>query len=419
MKLPIESWIDQRGYNTNIKQLFNESFICFKNGAFRASLLYSYTAFLTIIKHQVLKGVRPASIVEGRWNDIIKKVQNDDEWEARVYEELVNGTAPIFNTKAYVRDQIKYWKDRRNDAAHFKDNPIASFHVETFWSFLQNNLAKITLEGGRDSLLQKFKDHFDPNKTRAGADFTHLVREVDTAIEKAQLKGFLDQLINDIDSFFGLYDKSDSAKVINLALEITEDATKEIIVQYLKEKQLDLELASEYTDKILLMNYSDPEVRQIWRVRMFRNGFRESTCKIFASLLRNNLIPHDDVPEALGNFFDNYSQTSSGFYYSDELHLALSGNNFGEVVFQKAIVDKQLRSYKWVNNKCDLIAYYFDCYPLRAETVECVCRMSNFAYPSQWLEKAILSIFADKPAKKAEFHQIANQNGFAVPALYQ
>jgi hypothetical protein len=122
MKLLFERWSEEQNFSIKANNLFQESFICYKNNAYRASLLFSYLGFLTHIKEVIIKTPPPASLKPGRWTNLLANLQNDDTWEKAVYEEITNSSNPIFNIKEDLRLQVKYWKDRRNDAAHFKSN---------------------------------------------------------------------------------------------------------------------------------------------------------------------------------------------------------------------------------------------------------------------------------------------------------
>ena len=50
MKLFIEDWINSQQFEKEINILFEESFICYKAGAFRASFVFSYICFKDSIK---------------------------------------------------------------------------------------------------------------------------------------------------------------------------------------------------------------------------------------------------------------------------------------------------------------------------------------------------------------------------------
>lgn len=174
--------------------LFNESLLCYSIKANRASLLFSYLAFLTIIKEIIISSKKPDDIGQSRWDQIIKELNNEDKWEKRVFEELTNSSTPIFNISESIRQQIKFWKDRRNDCAHFKENEINNTHVEIFWSFLESNLSKITIEGGKLNLLKKIVTHFDETKTPPDADYKPLLKEIDNAIDISESESFFKEL---------------------------------------------------------------------------------------------------------------------------------------------------------------------------------------------------------------------------------
>ena len=154
MKLSIEKWILDRGYSSNIRKIFNESVICYKNDANRAALIFSYIGFLTILKETIIKTQMPKGYTYPEWKSIILKLNNDDLWESFVFDLTQNTKKPLFQISEDLRLQIRYWKDRRNDCAHFKKNEIESYHVDSFWSFIQSNIPKITIEGGVASLLK-------------------------------------------------------------------------------------------------------------------------------------------------------------------------------------------------------------------------------------------------------------------------
>jgi hypothetical protein len=86
MKLPFEEWVIQKQFSNNVSKLFDEAFICYKNGAYRAALLFSYISFLTILKEIIIKSTKPVSIPQGRWDDIIDKLQSDNTWEKQYLE---------------------------------------------------------------------------------------------------------------------------------------------------------------------------------------------------------------------------------------------------------------------------------------------------------------------------------------------
>jgi len=103
MKLPIEQWSDEKRFSEKVNKLIQESVICYKHGAFRASLLFSYLAFITFLKETIIQSKKPDSIPQRRWDNIQNELQDDDKWEKRVFDELSNSSSPLFNIKEDIR----------------------------------------------------------------------------------------------------------------------------------------------------------------------------------------------------------------------------------------------------------------------------------------------------------------------------
>lgn len=412
MRLDFEQWISQKRFSTNVTKLFNESVTSYKHSAYRASLLFSYLSFITIIKENIIKSPKPVHLPQGRWDDTIRRLQSDDTWEATVFQELTNSSSPIFPISEDIRQQVKYWKDRRNDCAHFKSNEIESHHVESLWSFIKSNLSKITIEGGKENLLNKFERHFDPTFTPPNADFEHLVREIDDTVLPAELGAFWVELLERIDDF-GIYffSGSPSVRVVGRILRLCNGTTIESLVSFLKQNQHDLSVLGDDTTLISYFQYTAEEVRGIWHNRIWH--YKPKALAIYAILLRNDLIPREQIREAHERVIAMIAGYSPD---SDEIHVALSGGGFGETLFDIAIHQQRLNDwYHWVNPRADLLAYYIERYPLHEETVEVICEMYARSRYSHWLGERIEKIFADSHSKKTEFHQIAERRGFTIP----
>lgn len=83
MKLEIEKWNDCANMlSINGNGLFQESIVCYKNGAYRSAYIMSYLAFMITIKDRVLtfKGC-PDEINTQMWREIINDLSDDNSWE--------------------------------------------------------------------------------------------------------------------------------------------------------------------------------------------------------------------------------------------------------------------------------------------------------------------------------------------------
>lgn len=201
MILPFENWVNRNSsLSEDSRTLFTESIVCYKSAAYRAALLLSYLGFMTCLKERVLNATIPTPFPAGEWDSLMQKLRNEDLWENCTFDltqrkEALNDDksikkVPVFNISESQREEIKYWKNKRNECAHNKRSIIIPGHVEIFWTFLKSNLSKITVEGGMESLIQKISKHYDVNFTPSGKDVSPLILEIETAVTKEQLHGF-------------------------------------------------------------------------------------------------------------------------------------------------------------------------------------------------------------------------------------
>jgi len=413
MKLIIENWVSEKGYSNNISQLFNESVICYRNGAYRASLIFSYIGFLTIIKETIVRSKFPTSFTEPEWNALITKINNDDLWEKEVYEALIRTNKPIFHIDEDLRLQIRYWKDRRNDCAHFKNNKIESHHTESFWSFIISNIPKMTVEGGINTLLKKFDEHFNDTKTPPGSDYNHLIREIENSVLNSELPDFFSMLSQCIS--YRSWGSTDIQDVYCKILDLTSPRIHESLIRYLKEDNRDLIFLGVHPEKITQLNYSHTDIRLMWKSRFNVIKTDYNPFNIFCGMLKNDMIPIEQIDEANRLLINCFSQ--SNFHKLPEKGdiETLKSKGFFDSLFENAIEERKLTDYKWVNDKCDLIIELIINVPLTEKTVVCICNMAISQFPSQWLVKAIVFIFNRCPDIKKEFHRIALAEGISIP----
>lgn len=184
--MEIKKWLETGGFDQEVKDLFEESIVCYKAEAFRASLLYSYLGFMTVLKQRVLNATKePSGFALGEWNNKQKELRNEGGWDLALFKQTqTKPPKAIFEISDDLRIQIKYWKDRRNDCAHAKKQLIKHYHVESFWAFLYSNMPKLVLGGSYDSLINRIDDHFDTNKTALESSYENLVNDIQHCIQE-------------------------------------------------------------------------------------------------------------------------------------------------------------------------------------------------------------------------------------------
>lgn len=422
MKLQIENWIDNNGFSKNVNILFYDSIICYKSGANRASLLFSYLAFLTILKERIIGGVKPPLFEQGEWENIILKLQNDDLWEASVFDatqqqEKINQETnkrkkdPIFNINENLRLQIKYWKDRRNDCAHYKDNIIDTFNVESFWAFIQSNMHKISIEGGKQSLINKISNHFDSTITPPDKDITPLIREVEYSVERTNLKDFWHTLLNSDEWNYELNRKKH--ELISRSLEVNNDIVNESLISIIKNNDNHLSFfLSNHPDKILRFNFTPEEIRKIWKKKLV--NFND-ILGIYSTLLRNGLIPQNEIAEANKTVISTIKEYSP----SNIDNQLLTQHGFldqfkEEILYNENFCGK--KSYNWVNAKADIISGVIKNYSADIDIAKRLVEHYTQLENSDWLLERLNYIFSDNSQMKTDYKIILQANNCEIPA---
>lgn len=421
MKLRIENWIDNNNFSEDVNVLFTDGVTCYKAGANRASLLFSYLAFLTILKERIIAGTKPNLFPQGEWDKIISKLQNEDLWEASVLDatqqqEKIDSITkertkdPIFNINSNLRFQIKYWKDRRNDCAHYKDNIIDTFHIEAFWAFIESNVSKITIEGGMQSLINKIYKHFDPTITPPDKDITPLIQEIEFSVERSKLKYFWELLLKNDEWDFDLSKRKQ--ELISKSLEANKCFINDSLIAIVKANNYFLkDFLSNHPDKILNFNFNEEEVRKFWKTQL---ASCNNILGLYTSFLRNGLIPQNEIKEA------NKTVLSAIREYSPTIneHQVLSVNGILDT-FKALIIDNNnfigYRSYLWVNDRADIISGMIKNCPPDKDIIKKLVEHYNQQDNSDWLLERFNDLFVIGSALSGEYKNLLQTENVVIP----
>lgn len=86
------------------------------------------------VRHNLLISSRPDSMPQRNWDGILIDLRKDKGWDEKVMSciKANSGNKVVFNIDQSLRDDVEYWKNRRNDCAHFKKEEITLSHVSAF-----------------------------------------------------------------------------------------------------------------------------------------------------------------------------------------------------------------------------------------------------------------------------------------------
>ncbi|QWC25127.1 hypothetical protein KJK41_22120 (plasmid) [Bacillus haikouensis] len=416
MRLRFEEWILTQEVSADARDLINEALLCYKSSAYKASLLFTYLCFQTIIRDRMLNAHKPDNIPQRMWDDILKNLRNEDKWDSAVYDNLQRQSPKeIFLLNDDIRNQITYWKNRRNDCAHSKDNKITISHVESFWTFIRSNLSKIMVNGSRESLINKIYRHFDVSLTAPNTDISHIINEVPYAVEENELISFYTSIYDHfIDSDGPFWDINDSYIDFweKLFLLNNEKVTNSL-VQYMKANDnLVMTYLRAHPNRVNHFSSDSSFIRNLWYAKILENvADRKSDLKIYCALLRNGLIETDQLEEANEKIVRKYKNVTLDEDDFNTLNQNGFFKKFKEIVFTTEFLD----NFDRANNRKDVIIFYLKNLPLDEQIVRTITKVFDYSNHPWHLRDSLNEFFEEAQDKRISFITILEEYDIDPP----
>lgn len=410
MLLPIESWLSTAEVGDDARQAFQEGVVCYKADAYRSAVLATYLGWGLTLRGRILRAAPPAGVPQGKWQKIQAELRGDEAWDSATFDATQQKQpAPVFLVSDDLRRQVKFWRDRRNDAAHFKDNEIGAPHVEALWLFVRSNLAKFVPNGSAAALLAGIVEHFDPNVTPPEEDVAPLLAAAPAAVPKQDVAGFLAALAEALTTTFGtmkMVRRSELAQVHRALLLLADPVFVRETVDHLRRSP----------DRLVDVLRLDPGAVQHWAsdAALIRRLWREllwaqsgARLPVFAALVRNGLVPAQEQPEANEWFAANLD----GELPTQAEVADLDACGFFQAVKKAAFTDEKVNRFNWGNPNAPLVRWLLERESLDETTIRVLCAVfSGQPYPNA-ARDAIKDLFATNALKKAEFTQGATALG--------
>lgn len=414
MRIEIEDWVSTLKISSTAENLLRESIVCYKASAYRASLLFSYVGFQTILKDRMLAAKCPTGISVGQWESIIRNLTDDDKWDGQVYDAVqMKSPASIFGISDDLRNQLVFWKNRRNDCAHSKQNEIGFSHVETFWLFLKSNLAKLVVSGSKEGLLINIRKHFDYSMTPRGADSTYIVEQIPSAISTNELPSFFENI-------YSIFYPSDNAFVVtkeeidfwNRILSQNMPTITGKLIGFLKTKlRLTVEILREHPERIHLFSDDTTFIRKLWYSILLQDQ-DPNDIKVYCSLLRNQLIPDNQIAEAHTKILSRLY----GVQLSEDSFEILKSTGFFDIFRQKAFLDRSISNFDWANRNSTTIVFYLGKFPIDDEVGSAIQKTFDVENHPWTLKNDLVHFFQENEGKKKEFEEALTRLDLKPPA---
>ncbi|MGE6719368.1 hypothetical protein ACQKGD_18605 [Peribacillus frigoritolerans] len=308
-----------------------------------------------------------------------------------------------------VKKQYFYWKDRRNDCAHGKDNKIGMSHVETFWLFVESNLSKFGVNGGKESLLERIKVFFDQNLTPPNADPLPIINDIQYAIEPSDYNEVLDKIFeySEVAPVIPIYDVDFWIKLLTIESEFRVQA-----VNYLKTKR-DLILDILREDPSNLIYFSDDPVfiRSLWKEKNYNKS------SILITLLRHGLIPKEQFEEfvsTVSSVIDNLLLNQ----HDETILNTLEESGFFTEIKRKAFEDHNISNFNWSGDHRNLICHLILRDGFDKDTVTALNSAFSGSFTPWKLGDSLEKLFINNPTYKIEYKRITEETGGSLPERF-
>lgn len=316
MQLRFESWINEQRQNISEDALvlFEESIVCYRVGAYRASFLMSYLGFMKALKDRLLRSDKPDLVDDGKWDSIRKTLNDDNKWETTVFsttQERDKDVNKYYLISSDLMEEIPYWKRKRNECAHAKDTIISHSHIETFWLFLESNYAKFVVNGGKEALLNKIKKHFDPDFTRPGSDPTYLIKEIPLVVKEHELPILLQEIYSDDYVYFDEIFLNEDEYLF--WRKVANSSDKRLSRAFLKFMGMNDDVFTTlifiFPDKFVEFSENTTLIRHFWKKLMFEyvKYYTDNAWEVITIILRQGWIPNEEMSGFINKLYSVFS----------------------------------------------------------------------------------------------------------------
>lgn len=212
MKLEFEKWIDETAsFSSKGSILIEEAVRCYKVGAYRGAYLFSYLAFKMTIKDRILASSYLNN--KGAWSNDIRNLDVDSKWEicldSLIFKKIDDST--VFSLDGDMQKEYDFWRKKRNDCAHAKDEIFDNSTVEMFWNFIKKNIVKFQVMGSEPYLVNSLFEHFKYN--RSEKELYELISQLST-LNKGEIVRILEQFDKEVSDYFHLGDDIENLEAL-------------------------------------------------------------------------------------------------------------------------------------------------------------------------------------------------------------
>ena len=289
--------------------------------------MLSYIAFIQAVKDNLLKSDMPKGFNEPRWNACMSKLRQENTWDEQVISCIkCRDKPPYFELTDSLRDDVCYWRNRRNDCAHYKDSEITLSHVAAFWVFIMDNYNKFTPIGSLMQSVNDYKRHYNVSITPKGTSTEVIFKRLCLAIKTE------DDLLLFLKETDSCMQYEEQAQLLHDLLMNERHKDKVISLLIGKLKQVKMYLALKPADVSVVLGNNPEMTRKFWYedFQLFA-----SCANVYVEMLRAKMIPQGEIKESLEMFLKHEYKRGAFNVDSPEYFNVLKENGLYDIFIEE------------------------------------------------------------------------------------
>lgn len=424
MKTRFEIWINQQHLTAEAIELFNEAVLCYKVGAYKAALIMTYLGFQSVLRYRLITASKiPDGFIEEKWNKhVLQNLKDEKNWDSTVFSTTqMTGEKQVFLISDDIKREVLYWKDRRNDCAHAKDNIINHSHVEAFWLFIESHLAKFIVNGGKAGLLDKIKKHYDKTYTAPNVDVRYLIEDIPHAMNIRDTPQFLAEVYNvfqkDLFPFYYLDEEHETYQFWNYLANSSLVHVRNSFYDFIKS---DWDIFSQFIclfpNKLNEIASDTTFIRQFWTDKIWRlfSWYPEDGWRVVRLLIENRIIPDEELDDFIIQLNKKAKSTPS-----EDLKSILSKTKYFDYMrsslFEHSKISNPPNGIDYANLNWNRIKFYIT----NIEMDELIVKELNSGYLVAHYGKfyeGMSALFENNIEFKNEYKRIITESGLTMPS---
>lgn len=312
---------------TVLRDILNDAIRCYRNGIARPALMLSYIAFIQAVRDNLLKSDMPKGFNEPRWKACMSKLRQENAWDEQVISCIkCRDNPPYFELTDSLRDDVCFWRNRRNDCAHYKDSEITLSHVAAFWVFIMDNYNKFTPIGSLMQSVNDYKRHYNVSITPKGTSTEVIFKRLCLAIKTE------DDLLLFLKETDSCMEYEEQAQLLHDLLMDERHKSKVISLLTVKLKRVKMYLALKPADVSVVLGNNPEMTRKFW----YEDFMLFASCaNVYVEMLRAKMIPQGEIKEYLDMFLKHEYKRSAFYLDNPEDFNVLKENGLYDIFIEE------------------------------------------------------------------------------------